>query len=498
MSILKSKHNGWSFDGTRTPFGGGGKGGGGPSGGGSQQQSNQYSNISPWASPYVGSILGAAQNQVFQTKQNPATAGYYTDAQGNKVDAATAQAAQNNPFGGGSEYTYVEGTPASSEITGMQPYTAYGYQGAGMTPEDIAAAQASVAGFTPLQQQAFQGAQNLQLPGQYGQATNLATQAGQGALGTTGTAAQYGAAGAGYGAQGANIGQGALGYGAQGAQAGQLGAGYGAQGANIGQGVAGMSTDPNAVNAYMSPYLQASLQPQLNLLAQQTGIQGAAQQGAATQAGAFGGSRSALQNALVQQSGNLAQQQAIGQGYNQAYNNAINQMNQAASLGMQGTQQGIAGQQAAMQGAGMGMQGIQSALAGTAQGIQGSQAGLQGIGAQQAGYGMAGTQGTNLANIGAQQLAGQQGILGLQNQYGTQQQQQQQNIINQGMQNYATGQQYPMTQLQQLAALGAPYVTKDVTTTQQAATPSAISQLAGLGTAGIAGLGMYNAMNKKP
>ena len=94
MSILKSKHSGWTWDMKRTPFGGGGKGGGGPSGGGSTQQSNQYSNISPWASPYVSSILGAAQNQVFQTKTTPATEGYYTDSQGNKVDAATAQANQ--------------------------------------------------------------------------------------------------------------------------------------------------------------------------------------------------------------------------------------------------------------------------------------------------------------------------------------------------------------------------------------------------------------------
>jgi hypothetical protein len=400
MSILKSKHSGWSFDGTRTPFGGGGKGGGGPSGGGTTQQANQYSNISPWASPYVASILGAAQQQVFKTQNTPATAGYYTDAQGNKVDAATAQADQGSPFGGGSQFNYVEGTPASTEITGMHPYNAYGYQGAGMTPEDIAAAEASVAKFTPLQQQAFTGAGNLQVPGQYGQATTAANQGINQAMG----------AGAGY---------------------------------------QQMATDPNSIAAYMNPYLQQSLNPQLQLLAQQTGIQSAAQQGAATQKGAFGGSRSALANALSQQAGNMAAQQAIGQGYNQAFNNAQQAQQFGANLGLQGAQAGITGA-------------------------------------------------NTLAGIGGQELAARQGILDLQNKYGTQQQQQQQNVINQGMQNYATGQQYPMTQLQQLAALGAPYVTKDVTTTQQQATPSAISQLAGLGTAGIAGLGMYNAMNKKP
>ena len=452
MSILnwKNKILGHTFQGG----GGGGKGGGGGQQQQTQQQSNQFSSLSPWAQPYVTNILGAGQQQVFQTDPN------------------------------------------TGELTGVNPYTAYGMNGAGQSDAAQQAAQSSVAGFSGLQNQAFQGAGALNVPGQYGAATNLAGTAGYGALDTTGTAAGYGAAGAGYGAQGANVGRGALGYGLMGYGAGQQAAGYGAQGANIGQNVAGMSTDPNAVGAYMNPYVANSLAPQLQLLAQQGGIQSAAQQGAATQAGAFGGSRSALANSLAQQNSILAQQQAIGQGYNTAFSNAQNQMNQAAALGMQGTQQGIAGQQAAMQGAGVGLQGIQGALAGTAQGMQGAQTGLQGVGAQQAGYGLAGTQGANLANIGAGQLASQQGILNLQNQYGTQQQQQQQNVINQAMQNYATAQQYPMTQLQQLSGLAQPYVTKDVTTTQQQATPSAISQIAGLGTAGIAGLGLYNAMNK--
>ena len=85
-------------------------------------------------------------------------------------------------------------------------------------------------------------------------------------------------------------------------------------------------------------------------------------------------------------------------------------------------------------------------------------------------------------------------ILGLQNQFGTQQQQQAQNIINQAMQNYQTGQQYPLQQLGQLKSLISGLPTTDVTTTQQQAAPSTASQLAGLGTAGIAGLGLYNAM----
>ena len=91
--------------------------GGGGSGQTSQQ--SQYSSISPWAQPYVGSILGAAQQQVFNTD------------------------------------------PTTGQISGINQYNPYGYQGAGMSPAAQAAAQSSVAGFTPLQGQAFTGAAGL-------------------------------------------------------------------------------------------------------------------------------------------------------------------------------------------------------------------------------------------------------------------------------------------------------------------------------------------------
>jgi hypothetical protein len=64
------------------------------------------------------------------------------------------------------------------------------------------------------------------------------------------------------------------------------------------------------------------------------------------------------------------------------------------------------------------------------------------------------------------------------------------------MQNYGTAQQYPMQQLGQLKSLLTGIPVTDTTTTQQQAAPSTTSQLAGLGTAGIAGLGLYNTMNK--
>jgi hypothetical protein len=515
MSILRSKHSGWTFEGRRTPFGGGGKGGGG--GGGQQQttaQSNQYANLSPWAQPYVTSLLGAAQQQVFQTKQNPGTEGYWTDSAGNKVDAATAQADQGFHFGGGGgqQYNYNAGNPASTEITGINPYNAYGaYNPAtggqyGMTPSAQMAANAAVAGFTPLQQQAYQGAANLQVPGQYGTAANFAETAGRGAMDTVGQAASYGGTGMAFGQAGAEM---SGNYGNMGSQIGKQSAGMsnmyggagamqGQQGAAIGQSLGQMSTNPNAVGAYMNPYLQNSLNPQLQLANQQYGIAAQQQQGAATSAGAFGGSRSALANSLNQQNQMLAQNQIIGQGYNTAFNQAQNQMNAANQAALAGNQQALSGYGMGLQGAG---QAGNLALSGNAQGLQGAQqygqlglagaqAGLAGVQGQQAGLNLLGQQGMNLSSIAGQKLAAQQGILGIQNQYGGQQQQQAQNIINAGMTNYQTAQQYPMNQLQQLSNLAVPYITKDITTTQQTAQPSTATQLAGLGTAGVAGLAL--------
>ena len=132
-------------------------------------------------------------------------------------------------------------------------------------------------------------------------------------------------------------------------------------------------------------------------------------------------------------------------------------------------------------------------LAGTGQGMQGAQVGLQGVSGAQAGYGLANQVASNLSNIGTQQLAAQTGILGLQNQIGGQQQGQQQQYINQAIQNYAQAQEAPMTALNQYNALLRGYAVPGTTTTQYQATPSLTSQVAGLGTAGIGALGLYNA-----
>jgi hypothetical protein len=68
MSILKSKHSGWTWEGRRTPFTGGGGGGGQPT-----QTTNVNTNVPEYARPYVENMLEAGQRQLFQTDGNTIT-----------------------------------------------------------------------------------------------------------------------------------------------------------------------------------------------------------------------------------------------------------------------------------------------------------------------------------------------------------------------------------------------------------------------------------------
>jgi len=306
------------------------------------QTNVQNTNIPEYARPYVETMLGATQQQLFNTATN------------------------------------ADGT---IQITGVKPYAPYS-----QNPQDY------VAGFSPLQQQAQEATANLQTPGQYAPAT-----------------------------QAAGIGTG--------------------QALTAQQRYNQMATSPYATQAFMSPYIQATLQPQLQEMQRQYGITGVQEAGRATGQGAFGGSREALMQAENQRNKNTAMNQAIGQGYQNAFG---------------------AAQQAQQYGAGLG--------------IQGAQAGIQGANA--------------LAGIGGQELGAQANILGLQSQAGAQQQQQQQNIINQAIQNYATAQQYPQQQLAFMNAQLRGLPTQQSTTQSYQAQPGTAQQAIGLG---LAGLGAYKA-----
>lgn len=215
------------------------------------------------------------------------------------------------------------------------------------------------------QQQVYGAAQNMGTPGEFAQGSSLAQQGGQGLLGTTGTA---------------------LGYGSQ-------GAGYGQMATGAGQNYAQMATSPAAIQAYMNPYVQQSLAPQLNLLNQQQALAGQGIAAKAVGQGAFGGNRATLAQGLNAQNYDLARQMAVAQGYDTAFKQA---------------------QQAQQFGADLGLRGL-------ATGIQGAQTGLQGVNTAQQGYQGATQAGAALGNIGAQQ--GQYGLgqLTLQNQIANQQ-----------------------------------------------------------------------------
>jgi len=277
-------------------------------------------------------------------------------------------------------------TDSSGNITGFAPYVPYSNNPANY-----------VAGFSPLQQQAQSSAANLQMPGQYNAATGIAGAAGLGSLGIAGQASQ------------------------------------------AGQNLQNTLTSPGAMAQYMNPYLQNTLAPAEQLLNQQYGIAGTQMAGQATGQGAFGGTRNALQQGLNQQNQMLAQNQLVGNAYNQAYQNAQQQAMNVANTG-------LAGQQAALQG-----------------------------------MGQANTAAGNLAGIGGQQLSAQQGIIGTQAQQGAAQQANQQQIINQAIQNYATAQQYPLLELGTMSNMLRGLPMQSQTTQIYQAQPTTAQQAIGLG-----------------
>lgn len=78
---------------------------------------------------------------------------------------------------------------------------------------------------------------------------------------------------------------------------------------------------------YMNPYLQAVLQPQLDEMRRQNAITNMGTNAKLTQAGAYGGGRQAIMNAENDRNMMMEQNKAIGQGYSNAYDKAMQQFN---------------------------------------------------------------------------------------------------------------------------------------------------------------------------
>jgi hypothetical protein len=172
---------------------------------------------------------------------------------------------------------------------------------------------------------------------------------------------------------------------------------------DISQKAQNMSYNPNTITAnqfdatqaqkYMNPYIQASLDPQLAALQRQQAINQQGDLAKLTQAGAYGGSRQAIlqgqnnENLLRQQSG------LIGAGYNQAYQNAATQFNADAARDLQAQQLNQAANQF---GATYGLQGLQAATQ--------AQTAAANAGAQQAQYGLGNLQAMSKAGTEQQSL----------------------------------------------------------------------------------------------
>lgn len=361
-------------EGGRIIYGGGG--------GGPTSSTTNTSNIPDWLRPQVETVLGGAMEELFNTKA--------------AIDPETGKPMLNEV-----------GQPVKN-VTGVKSDTFKPYS---TNPQDY------VAGFSPLQQQAQYNTANLQVPGQYNQATGLAGMSGMGALGTA-------------------------------QQAQGIGGDYLSATSNVYNPKTGGYDASNAVGSFMSPYMQNVVDVQNQAAQRQADIARVQRNAQATKAGAFGGSRQAIENAEANRSLQSMMNNNQLQGQQAAYQAALQNMQYGAGLG------------------------------------------LQGLSTAQQGYGMAGQAGTNLANIGSQQLGAQQGILGLQQQVGGQQQAQEQQIINQAIQNYANQQQAPMQAYNQYNALLRGYAVPGMTTTQYQAAPSMTSQIAGLGTAAAGAYGL--------
>ena len=182
------------------------------------------------------------------------------------------------------------------------------------------------------------------------------------------------------------------------------------------------SFDATQAQAYMNPYLEQSLKPQLEEARRQSLL--TQQQNAAkmTGAGAFGGSRQALMDTETQRNLGTNLANITGQGYNTAYGNAMNQFNADQQRKMQeaqfGAQQGMSSAQLQAQYGLSAQQANEAARQfGAQQGMTSAQLGAQyGLAGQQAGeqsrqfganYGLQGLQ-TGL------QAAQAQGALGTQ------------------------------------------------------------------------------------
>ena len=203
-------------------------------------------------------------------------------------------------------------------------------------------------------------------------------------------------------------------------------------------------TNPASMQAYMSPYQQSVTDVATQGAIRDYQTQQNAQNLGAARQGTYGGARQLLADTERQRNLNSNLANIRTQGAQSAYDKAIQSQQFGANLGMQGLGQAMG---------------------------SGAQLGQLGA-AQQA------------ADIGRQNQMAQMGA----NQQGLEQ-----NKINQAIQDYATQQQYPQMQLGFMSNMLRGLPMQAQTTQGYQAAPSAASQIAGIGTAGIGAYGLGKA-----
>ena len=271
--------------------------------------------------------------------------------------------------------------------------------------------------------------------------------------------------------------------------------------------------DSTQAQKYMNPYLQASLNPQLDEARRQSQLTQQQNDARMTQGGAFGGGRQAILNAETQRNLGTNLANITGQGYNTAFNNAQQQFNADQARKMQeaqfGAQQGMSAAQLQAQ---FGLSAQQANEAARQFGAQQSMTAAQqtaqfGSDAQRAaeqskqygaGYGLQGLQ-TGLqaaqaqGNLGQLQNQAQLGNINAQLAGGAQQR----GITSEGtaadLAEFNQQRQYPYQQVQFLRDMISGLPTGSVTNTpgQMSGIGSLLSVLGG-GTAAASALGYKN------
>jgi hypothetical protein len=240
-------------------------------------------------------------------------------------------------------------------------------------------------------------------------------------------------------------------------------------------------TQPGVSQGYMSPYMQNVVNAQQREARRAGEIQRNQNQAQAVNAGAFGGSRQAIMEAERQRNLGTQLGDIQAQGLQSAYQQGMGQFNTEQNAYLQAQQ---ANQQANMQ---TGIQNLQAQQQAQQQQEQSRQFGA---GLQLQGYDQAGKFAGQLGQLGQQQYGQEMGRIQAMADMGAKDQAQEQAIINQQIQNYATQQQYPYMQLGIMSNMLRGLPMQAGTTNMYQAQPMGIQQAIGMaGALGSLGTG---------